>query len=283
MTIRTPEIATAYGCLDTSAAGDGGAMHAHTLRELAKNSNRLIARGGPLLQLVFDASEDATGEISEGALKGFGLARWWQRIYWGPIVAPKKPTHTTAAIQVICKIEYGLGLDLYVHTSAEPFRREIEATSPHILSMVGDGSGNYQTFSASGIPLGDGSTEQISLFLRAQTHSGLAPSGTVGTNAGTLSAAGDSVGEHTLVDAGAAFQAAIAGNGYMLIFTDPTSGAPLAAPRNITYFASTTEIDFTPSLSVHELSLCTGAAYEVHERYTWRIANLALYTEDLTP
>jgi hypothetical protein len=64
MTIKGPEIATAYGGLDDAAFTDGAPLSAATLRELARNTNRLAARGGLLWRWV-DTVGDASVSLSK--------------------------------------------------------------------------------------------------------------------------------------------------------------------------------------------------------------------------
>ena len=56
----SPEIAPSYGALDTESIIDGDAGHAHVLRELARNPNRLLQQGGPPLNLAWASSHDGT-------------------------------------------------------------------------------------------------------------------------------------------------------------------------------------------------------------------------------
>ena len=132
MSILDLEIATQFGALDTDALTDGGALHAHALRQLAMSSHRLAERGGPMVQLMWDSSTDvAESETIGGALLGYAVGQSWIPLYVGPVGYPKKPNARTATAKIL--LEYANGSDVFVcvQTSQADLTSDLAAPDVH--------------------------------------------------------------------------------------------------------------------------------------------------------
>lgn len=167
-----PEIATSYGALDTDAILDGDAGHAHALRELARSTNRLLACSSPVLNVVFDASEDL-GEQCPGAANGFIGVDIWTPLIPGPILVPKKTNHVVIDFRLIAKFPVGKAVTIQVATVVAPFVDAADRDRPGVLYATG--TGDFETYELVGIPCTRREVEQIGVWIRGD-QAGDAPS-----------------------------------------------------------------------------------------------------------
>lgn len=187
----TKEIATAFGCLDSAAIADGAFAHAHVLRVLAMQSNRLYAEGAPVLQLVFDSWSGAN-ETTDGTCEVVGWGPWWRKIYnGGPMYAPKKPHLATLEVKVIANIPLDEKAWFQFTTTRQPYRFSVPSTANNVVECTGTGA--WATYSLATIPASEGQDyELIDIYMRSSVPLTVADDSTYGVNTSgsTLTRAG---------------------------------------------------------------------------------------------
>ena len=289
MSIYTRQAASLYGALDSAAASaalsDGTAASAHVLRELARSSNRLAERGGPLLNLIWDASTDGATAETGGALSGRSTWGWWSRLVPGPIVCPKKGSLTAATLRVHAVVEGTQSINIQIGTAARPFSPAARPGDDNVITCTGDGGTNIDRFEKVAIPLGRGALEPITLDIMGDAKTALASEATFGANnSGTV----DFAGTHVITDASSSWNVAPAASRldyqgrHCIAFFHTVSSSLITYPRRVVYVQDGDNLVISPPLTAAETQLCTGANYEIRELPTWRIASIAIYTEDLT-
>lgn len=273
-----PEIPTQFGALDSVTFADGYAPTAHVLRELARNGNRLLARGEQLLNIVWDGGS-AVAEIPQGGFGGFGLP------FWHPILpkipCPKKPGIIRAKLFVRFFGRLNEEFLLQVATRASPVNHMADNNSVNTLRITGDGG--WKAVSLANIPISPTTMEEIEIYLLSEVTT-TAPSAGGTPTSGVLEGKRgnfgiyDSAGIWTADDAGTSF----AETGCAILIDDSV-GQPVMQPRWITNVQSTTVLEFLPGfLNAFEQGMVNGANYRIRELPRWRISNLALYAQDRT-
>lgn len=285
MSIRTPEIAARYGGLDTTSIADGQPASAALLRSIAVNTNRLVTQGEPFLHLIFDSGDHFDPpDDTAGGLQGFGTP-YWTMAYPGPLVLPKRPGLNFAEGRIIAKLTEDSVFWLQVGTYASPFRHNAIAGDAGVIEMAG--TGDWETYSISDIPIDPGAFEQVTLHLRADPLDDAGDTGTYGSpNTGTL--------EWLLVDriksqTAATWNTDISGNpswgtgGHWVDIEDPF-GRHIVEPKIVVQVFSSNELLVWPPTEAAQLiTFLRGATYTIKKLPEWRVASAVLYTSDRTP
>lgn len=282
MSIYTPEIPTAFGALDSAVYEDGGPVDAHVLRTLATSAARLVCTGEPLINLVWDASSDLGGDEAEGALAGYGWPFWF-RITPGPMSRPKMPGLRNGHVIVRAKLRSSETCLVQVETRRRPFSRARGAGDDNVITLTGTGSFAYTTIS--GLPIDPSDTERVAFWLKGEPTSTPGVTATYGSpNNGTI----DRVSQPNVIeDDSATWNASPtswAEGGHCVVIEDG-SGNRLTAPRLIRgvgllpgprlYVYPDLEPGFIDGALV-------GATYKIYEIPQWRVAQLAIYSQDRT-
>lgn len=134
---RAPEIPSTYAALDSLIAVDGEPLDAHTLREIARMSNRNVAKGEPLLSLTFRGT--GAGVEDETAL-GVVMFRHTLWTMFGPFVVPKRPGLKVAQLDLVAQVSAGATAYAMVGTTAAPLDPASGVLSTNVLAMAGDGT-----------------------------------------------------------------------------------------------------------------------------------------------
>lgn len=305
MSIFVPEIAATYGALDSDAFADGKPASSAPARELARSVNRLLAQGEPLLQLIFDANIDGGGADNIpglGYLTGFALNGQWRRFYQGPLWCPKKTTHRRAEVQITADVTVDTTILVQVATSGHPFDPYATVDDSNVIEMVG--TGDFEEYAAEDIVLGDGSMEQVELFVQGDVDQELMAVGNyhagppIYYDNGYGSPATDSVplivdfnrhdsigldGAHWNFELGSRIDD---GSVYVVFVNANQPNELLTAPRLVISLLSPTGFVFRPPLSATEARLVLGTAlhptaFELRRYPVYQVANVAIYTQDL--
>lgn len=280
MSIYTPEIATAFGALDSTAFAAGASFHAHLLRALAMSTNRLTSKGQPVLNLVWPTRAVDTEATSTGAFEG--VARpWWERIT-PSIMFPKRPGLRFATLKVRAKITSGATIWIAAACGGVP-RDRLSSADPHVVECLGTGS--YADYSLANVPVGEGDVDHVTFFMigdkvqKAQTGTFGSPTdGAIATLTDQyLGVSGatwnPTTGWPTNMDFGHA--------GCTIVFTT-AGGVSVSTPRIITSNGTAT-LYFAPPLSQPEYyQALAGGYFQIWEQPVWSIANLAMACEART-
>tara|TARA_Y100000310_G_scaffold340834_2_gene437966 strand:+ start:3108 stop:3980 length:873 start_codon:yes stop_codon:yes gene_type:complete len=285
MTLIRPEVASQYGALDSAAVADGEASHAHELRELGRNSNRLLQQGGPLHVWAFDSSTDGTEANKSGMLSGYTAFGGWQMLVPGPIVVPKKPNLRSAEIQVFAKLQGSLNLWIQIATNAAPYNEHADLeNAANILKLNADGDNDIDLYTKTGIPLGPGGLEEIALFVMGEPTTTASTGGGSGGdhNTGTVDLCSTGYFRDASANWNTSGTTYADDNKHYLTFSEPTSGALMTGPRSISGVRSSTELEFWPEMSPSEAAWLTGASatYDIYHQATYRVVSISLYMED---
>jgi hypothetical protein len=162
------EVASEYQQLDDAAVADGGFAHAHTLRAVARSSNRLITQGEPLLALSPFARAPQTTEDLEHAIRAPVVTRW-SHLMRGAWVRPKKPGLTKADVFVHAEITNGAVVDIAVHTLRAPDVLRAHEGDANLLRLVGTGAKKVYKFR--GIDIAPGGRERFAFSVRGNVGS----------------------------------------------------------------------------------------------------------------
>lgn len=287
MSILDLEIASQYGALDTDALTDGGALHAHALRQLAMSSHRLAERGGPMCQLMWDSSTDASedGAIG-GALFGYAVGQSWIPLYVGPVAFPKKPNARTATAKIM--LDYANGSDVFVCVQTSQAELTSDLSAPNVIKCRGTGS--LETYTLEDIPLGTGAAEPLAFWIRPADSGDLMDTATYGSpNTGTPELV-QAVG---MLDNDAAWNTTssgstnLGGSNFSVVFLDADTDYPLIRPRRIAWVQFNGRwIQFEQPLNNREQYVLTQSIdqarlkYEIREARTYRVASIAVYADD---
>lgn len=289
MSILDLEIASQYGALDTDALTDGGALHAHALRQLAMSSHRLAERGGPMCQLMWDSSTDASedGAIG-GALFGYAVGQSWIPLYVGPVAFPKKPNARTASAKIM--LDYANGSDVFVCVQTSQAELTSDLSAPNVIKCRGTGS--LETYTLEGIPLGTGAAEPLSFWIRPADSGDLMDTATYGSpNTGEPEAV-STTGMH---DQDASWNLTgnttgldhLGNSNQSIVFLDTDTDYPLIRPRRIGLVSGSGQwLQFNQPLSTREQYLVGQSIdqarlkYEIREARTYRVASIAVYADD---
>lgn len=182
MDLSVIEIAQRYGALDDTAAGAGDFVHAHVLRELARQSHRLVQRGEYLTHQVWNV--DGTDAEAPGVMI-FSASPSWSRVL-GPIPVMRKPHLRTARMYLRARITVDTVVLVQIVTRAHAFRADLRSStaSPNVIALAG--TGDWEDYIATGIALGSDDIEVIEVWATADATSNHMDTATYGSpNNGT--------------------------------------------------------------------------------------------------
>ncbi|MEQ8278322.1 MAG: hypothetical protein RMA76_38120 [Deltaproteobacteria bacterium] len=185
MPIRTPEIASLFGALESGAFTDGNPMSAHLLRVMTMQRNRLITKPQVLFNLIWPTYD--TSEVNGGAYAGFAPLVWTRITL--PITVEKFPGHTRANVRLSGVFSSGHEMLFQVATRAVPFRANARSSDDNVISVTGTGS--TQDLSIDGVQMIPGTREYFELWVRGFATAQAGATGTFGSpNSGDLEAMG---------------------------------------------------------------------------------------------
>ena len=274
MGMQDLEIATTFGALDSTVAGDGTALHAHALRTLARTANRLYAMGGPVLNLQFDAYTLGTPETRYGTAVQVGGFPAWHRVYW-PVPVAKSPAHSSYEARIRHNLDSGEEIWLQIATEAAPFDPNRPLDAANVLKLEND-TPNMQ--SITGIPApGRSSTDLIELWAYSARADNLASEATYGANnTGTV----DGGTEYQIYDSTSTWTRSAVSSG-RLVIAFYNGSIQVIGPRLVTG-GGDDNLFVWPRLSTADWQVVAGATYEIHEMFQWELHGVAIYEEDLT-
>jgi len=287
MSIFDPEVASAFGGIDSDAVVDGYACSAALQRAIAMVSNRLATRGHELFNYVWP--EEPHSDDGDSGLKDnmeVFLYPFWRPIT-PPIVVPKKPGLNRANLRMRVKVTSGDESEFQLETIDDPFS---PTHGTHIASHTGTGSFAWVTLDD--VPINVGSMERMRVWGRSLSQGALGDTATYGSpNSATLSAgAGDVLYRNAVKDVSNTWTAPPddwSSGGFMVWFED-ASGNYVAVPRKITSTnLSNDEILFSPDLTDVEFSgarnaIITGSGvYSIRKLTDCSICNIMAFSPDL--
>ena len=292
-------MASQFGALDTAAISDGHALHSHALRTIAMTTHRLAEMPSMMVNMCFDSSTDLSDESLSGTLNGYQRAGYWQRMYPGPVLAPKKRNARTATFKCRLIIPGTLSAYICVETSAASLTSDLNAAN--VLKCTGDGTGTFQSFTLNDVPLGTGGYEPVSFWIAGDFRSATASTVTYGApGGGSYPATPDAVEPDFLWDSGAAFNVTGSSNSlsdggaFAILFVDRATGNNIiGGPYTVTMVETSGSggrvLRFMPYITTApqgSVSFAHAAKYferyadyEVRELNTWRCASLTMYSD----
>lgn len=280
MSIRTPEIASAYGAIDSNAFADGSPVDPHILRTLARSANRLVCRGEMICQYIFESSTLTTAGLEQSRLETWGWPLWLQ-ILPGPVIRKKKPGITKATLDVRYAANTGDKFYIQCVTDRSPFNPAADGNSENTIAITAASSAHAWA-TKTGIPLEYGSTEHTSFWMR----------GVPGT-ATAAATYGDPIGNcnglhrpNIVECVGAAFTTSLptfASTGHAVEISDGTTGDLLVPASWIAAVVSSERLVISPDIPEFMfVEAHTNFDYRIVALPAPRIINLALYGEDRT-
>lgn len=163
-----------HGYMDSPVADGPGS--AKVMRELVRNANLQVVRGGHLVHHIHLVFPKTPTESPRGAARAFG-SPWYNQIF-APVPIVKKPELTRAKWRVRAIIEGTATFHFQLANSFGGYDATKEDGS-NVLEMVGDGSGNVQVFTLEDIPISRGPIETFGYFLKggltANAYAGAGP------------------------------------------------------------------------------------------------------------
>lgn len=271
-TIYTPEIASAFGAMDSDAAADGSAATAHLLRAAARSMHRLLAKPEPVLAALYDTR---VGDSEGRALSGPALP-WWVQVETYPITAMRG--RSTVDVRVTMRVASGTVMRLQLCSRASPF-----TPAPAVGAYkTAAATGAWETIEWDGLPIDSSGEDDLTLYVAADAGSTLGSTGTYGSpNTGTVQEV-----TGTLMRTGAATTWNITGStwtwGHLLAFVSGTT--LLATPRLITGVVASPvgALSFAPGMEPSEAATMRGVTYEIRTIPLWRIAAVTAWTTQRT-
>lgn len=271
-TIYTPEIASAFGALDSDAAADGSAATAHLLRSAARSMHRLLAKPEPVLAALYD-TRVADGEGR--AMSGPALP-WWTAVETYPINAMRG--RTSIDVRITLRVPSGTDLRIQVCTRAQPF----QFNPPVGAYKTAAATGTWETIEYGGLPIDASRVDEVTVYVAASAGSTLGLTATYGApNTGTVrSAVGD------LMTATASTTWNNTGNTWSMrhLLVLLSGSLVLMTPRLITGVYSNAivglpgELRVDPPFTAGESALAVGATYEIRQIPIWRLAAVTAWT-----
>lgn len=283
---RTPELATRVGCLDDTAFGEDDSADAWGLRELARNANRLLARGG----LMFRDVGNAAGTTAELQANGAKLSHvWpiWQACLPCPelgLPVPKKPGLTRMRLRARATISSGRKVLLQVATRRRPLTED--PAQAQILEMAGTGSSEVYEANDFEVDVAEG--ELLSFYALGQTDPDTDPllnTGLFGgASSGTTNVQGGVFLDLTLGAAWNTTGAEVHRGGHYVVFRSTSADARILwGPCPITEvyretWATGKGLFFYPPPPADLLG--AELAYEIHTLPQMRLHSVACYSVD---
>jgi len=168
--IKTPEAASAFGCLDGDALVDGGALDAHALRTIATQANWLIRKPQILLNLVWPTGDYSYSGDRMSKLASLKIPVERHTHLLPPLTIAQKPGTRSITIAILSSHSLGIDLELRAKTIEDPWG----------VSAVVTGTGAAQKTTLS-VATGTREPEVVTVELRAVNDvGGLMDTGTYG-------------------------------------------------------------------------------------------------------
>lgn len=163
---KPPEVTDHLACLDDASIAVDGSASAHALRETARNSNLMIARGPEMFRWMGRADVTYGSEDFEGGAWGFGLPEWHKIIPtpnegW-QVNKPVGLTRMRAALRIAATAV--TRFDFQVATIARAF--QVNRPASELLSFSTAGGGVSERFVKNDFPLDPGHDELLDFYLR---------------------------------------------------------------------------------------------------------------------
>lgn len=218
----TIEYPLRYFGLDSAFCAQARPLSPAFLRHLARNSNRMAAQGGPMLNLCWDAREPSGATLERGVYSVIP-SKDWQPIV-SPLPAPHNPLARSATLYVYARITNGVRIYLQLTTS----RWRFDLTPPILRVLTMSGDGTMQRYTLEDVPLGTSDFEPIGAYFKGDENANAANNSapySVTLATGTVTAVGFGYFEDNV-----STQATNLSFPYFLTwvkFTDPTTGAQL--------------------------------------------------------
>lgn len=268
-TIYTPEIASAYGALDSDAAADGSAATAHLLRAAARSMHRLLAKPEPVLAALYDTRvPDSEGR----AMSGPALP-WWTVVETYPINAMRG--RTSIDVRITLRVPVGTDLRLQVCTRAQVFL----LNPPVGAYKTATATGAWETVEWDGLPIDSSGVDEVTVYVAASAGSTLGATATYGNpNTGTVQSATGFSMQTTAATTWVTTSGNTWAMRHLLVFL---SGAViLTTPRLITAVFGTNpgQLLFEPALTAGEAAQVAGSTYEIRTLPLWRLAAVTAWT-----
>lgn len=286
-TSTTVEIATAFGGIDDTAVPDGGSVHAHLLRTLAKQANRLITRGHPLWTRVFGVSVEIDDVEAPG--RALGDLRLAAPTGWIPIsrakAVPRKPGLRSVSYDVIWKIpNTGDTFLLQVCTRACPFRRTAADGDLNVLKIVGPGDSDPHLSSLTGVP-GDAPAldETVQIFI-----AGIPTTRNMNTvrygspNTGTVNFAHGPYIRNTGATWNWLYSTSTPAMGGHFVELVNSDGDPISPPHTIVGGFDLETLIVSPAIPAWDEMRYIGASFRIRELPKLYIVSDAVYAETRT-
>lgn len=280
MSIQTPEIATAYGALDSSAFADGAPFGAHALRAMIRSVNRLTSKGQHLVTLLWpkqitDATEAGSASFGMCSAKAWP---WWSR-YLLPITVPKRPGLNFGDVRVNVKVSDGFKVFLAFETKPiGALQGTLSLNHPNVLELTGTGS--YADASLDSILIDASDYDVLAVWVQGVPQY-VDLTATYGSpRTGTIDVPSDIVTPSTLIDQAANWNTTLAfpssrdyaSDGHVIQFADG-----LIAPRAILNIDSPVGMTFGPPLEQQEVARAMAdGSYKILRCPQVSIATLSL-------
>ena len=180
----TPEIATTFGALDSSGFVDGMAVDAHHCREFTRNGNHLLAKEEQLFSLMVPRQEGDSVFSGDDQSPNYliwtdAIRSWVPSSHWMKIVAPfpvaKKPGLHRAEARVFARISGSHTVYLQIATKGRPFDRNAGPSSPNVITLLGDGDDDVDSYTKTGMWIDPGGYEDIQLYVKGLPTGDQAP------------------------------------------------------------------------------------------------------------
>lgn len=277
MSIKAPEISSAFGTIDDNALADGSPLSSHVVREIGRQGNRLQARVGDVAFRWLGASD--TTNAAYGDAKLYVSPTWHHMFPFASIPIRKKAGQTKLRCRIRAGITEGHVVRLYVRTSVTTAPGNQGAGS--ILFMTGAAAGAVTAYTISDIPCGRGPNEVVAFYLYrrpAPATDTLMNTATYGTpNTGTCST--NFGRDRQIASTGAApTWTGVHNGGHYVHFKSPVSGETVMFSR-VTGTPSNTSLEvypFPPQIQTG------GLDFEIYQMTTMRIVSVALYPQEAT-
>lgn len=198
MSIFTPQIAAAYGALDSDALVDDTPVSAYVGRELARAANRINSKGCHWFTLLWPSRDepDASVDTPSDVLKKPFSATIWRA--WKPILGPfgmkKKPGLTLAEMRMNAMIPGSDVIQIQVVTQAAPFVSSPSSSAPNLITITADGDDDWDDYTLDDLPVHHGAQETLTFYARSISQGAGGDTSTFGTpNSGDIGQAGTTV------------------------------------------------------------------------------------------
>ena len=286
MSITDVEYPTEFGALDATVTEDGSQLDAYTLRTMGRNSNRLVAKGGPVLQLDWDTSTDGA-ELTERSLAGFAAPTWVQMAP-GPILVQKRSQVVQYDCYFTMNVESGEDIEIMVTSRGMPFDPGASNSAANVKEI--NGSGSMASTQIDSVIAGPGLVDELAFYIRGYrtaTLMDIAPPGDDfgGANTGTVEhiTRGElhdgTAGPGWNVSSGAGDSADE--GGHCIEIVDSGGGIQMG-PRLVTAVPEADHIKFWPPDSSEREDSMKGHTYNIYRLPTYSVGGIVVVGMELT-